>query len=535
MLSLRNLEINELSHRRAMGLHEYYTPTRVSILREAIDELRSESVPALVSMVEDREAALVRRFAAGTLLALLGDPRIDTLAPRMIDVPGGVAVNGLDACQVDEVVSRYRELGVRKEWIDKECPVHEVELAAFRIGRYPITNIEYRRFLEETQWEELPTSWALGAFPTDRANHPVYTVSARGADAYAEWLSARTGRRFRLPTEAEWEYVAAGSQRREYPWGNEFEVQRTNTVELGILQTTPVGMFPRGDTPTGVSDLGGNVEEYVADIYRAYPGGEVVRDDLLDLDPDYRVAAAAALRDSRTSLGVDVDTASWIARSTPSAFAWWKSSILFIIQRVTMNTDERWMMQALDIAKTARRSVSPRPWVGAAVVSGDRVWRGATTGQRGPHAEVVALDKAGEAARGATLYVTLEPCSHFGVTPPCAHRVVEAGIRRCVVALRDPDERVSGQGLAYLRNAGVEVEVGVMEDAAARQLAPYLMPSPYEASVRRAQDGCIPRWPNRGAGLVQSLDYRRTGSTRRASPPRRQRCDRGGRRNGATG
>ncbi|MEM7677057.1 MAG: bifunctional diaminohydroxyphosphoribosylaminopyrimidine deaminase/5-amino-6-(5-phosphoribosylamino)uracil reductase RibD, partial [Myxococcota bacterium] len=99
---------------------------------------------------------------------------------------------------------------------------------------------------------------------------------------------------------------------------------------------------------------------------------------------------------------------------------------------------------------------------------------GATTGQRGPHAEIVALDQAKEAAMGATLYVTLEPCSHFGVTPPCAHRVVEAGIKRCVVALKDPDTRVAGQGIEYLRRAGIQVDVGVLASAAAEQLAPYL-------------------------------------------------------------
>ncbi|MEO1334635.1 MAG: SUMF1/EgtB/PvdO family nonheme iron enzyme [Myxococcota bacterium] len=272
-----------------MGLHEYYTPAKVSTLQKSIAELRFESLPALMAIVEDRDAAVKRRFAAGTLLALLGDPRIDVLEPRMVDIPGGVATIGLRPDQVDDVVQRYEDLGVRREWIEKECPAHQVELPSFRIGKYPVTNLEYRRFLEETRFGELPTAWSLGTFPVVQANHPVYTVSATAADAYARWLSEKTGRNFRLPSEAEWEYAAAGAEQREFPWGDAFDEARTNTVETGLMQTTPVGMFSKGDTPQGVSDLGGNVEEYVLDSYRAYPGGAVVQDDLHDINSAYRV------------------------------------------------------------------------------------------------------------------------------------------------------------------------------------------------------------------------------------------------------
>lgn len=138
------------------------------------------------------------------------------------------------------------------------------------------------------------------------------------------------------------------------------------------------------------------------------------------------------------------------------------------------------MERALTVAWTARRSVSPRPWVGAVVVpvglaeGDDGFFTGATQGRGGPHAEVVALDGAGDAAAGGTLYCTLEPCSHHGATPPCVDAILDAGIARVVVALEDPDPKVAGSGLDVLRNAGVTVDVGCGATAAREQLAPYL-------------------------------------------------------------
>jgi diaminohydroxyphosphoribosylaminopyrimidine deaminase/5-amino-6-(5-phosphoribosylamino)uracil reductase len=137
--------------------------------------------------------------------------------------------------------------------------------------------------------------------------------------------------------------------------------------------------------------------------------------------------------------------------------------------------DEQGMAEAVRVAATARRSVSPRPWVGALVVTpgGDR-FVGATEGRTGPHAEVVALTAAGPAARGATLFTTLEPCSHHGVTPPCSEAVIEAGLARVVIGIEDPDPKVAGEGIARLRAAGVDVVVGTGRAAVETQLAPYL-------------------------------------------------------------
>jgi diaminohydroxyphosphoribosylaminopyrimidine deaminase/5-amino-6-(5-phosphoribosylamino)uracil reductase len=134
-----------------------------------------------------------------------------------------------------------------------------------------------------------------------------------------------------------------------------------------------------------------------------------------------------------------------------------------------LNPDERFMRQALAMARVVP-TASPNPRVGAVLVRDGRVsGRGAHRGAGTPHAEVLALaETEATGAGGATPYVTLEPCNFFGRTPPCAPAVIAAGVRRVVVGMEDPDVRVKGTGIAALREAGVEAEIGVLEDAARR-------------------------------------------------------------------
>ncbi|MEO8069871.1 MAG: bifunctional diaminohydroxyphosphoribosylaminopyrimidine deaminase/5-amino-6-(5-phosphoribosylamino)uracil reductase RibD [Acidobacteriota bacterium] len=139
-------------------------------------------------------------------------------------------------------------------------------------------------------------------------------------------------------------------------------------------------------------------------------------------------------------------------------------------------SDQLFMERALFLAERGRGRTTPNPLVGAVVVSdaGIVVGQGAHLVAGGPHAEVVALDAAGARARGATLYCTLEPCSHTGRTGPCTVRIAAAGIRRVVAAVRDPNPQVSGQGFAYLRERGVGVDEGLCEQAARVQNRPFL-------------------------------------------------------------
>lgn len=133
-----------------------------------------------------------------------------------------------------------------------------------------------------------------------------------------------------------------------------------------------------------------------------------------------------------------------------------------------MNEND-YMQLALDLASRGAGRVSPNPMVGAVVVRDGRVvGKGYHQAVGGPHAEVHALDDAGPKARGATLYVTLEPCNHQGRTPPCTEKILQSGVRRVVVAMADPNPDVQGGGNAYLQSRGIEVVCGVAEAAARR-------------------------------------------------------------------
>lgn len=137
--------------------------------------------------------------------------------------------------------------------------------------------------------------------------------------------------------------------------------------------------------------------------------------------------------------------------------------------------DEEAMARAITAATSVRASASPNPWVGAIVQAPDgRFTEGATEPPGGRHAEIVALDALRGGTVGATVWVTLEPCSHHGRTPPCADALIEAGVKRVVVGIEDPDTNVAGRGIARLREAGVDVVVGVRRAAVEAQLAPYL-------------------------------------------------------------
>ena len=165
--------------------------------------------------------------------------------------------------------------------------------------------------------------------------------------------------------------------------------------------------------------------------------------------------------------------------------------------------DLRFMSEAIELALEARGLTSPNPLVGAVVVAEGRVvGRGYHRRAGGAHAEIEALAEAGPLARGATLYVTLEPCNHHGRTPPCAQAVVAAGIRRVVVAAGDPNPRVAGGGVLALRAAGVDVTLGCLEaEARAANRAFY-------TAMERGRPHVTLKWAMTLDGKIAAFDRR---------------------------
>jgi len=183
---------------------------------------------------------------------------------------------------------------------------------------------------------------------------------------------------------------------------------------------------------------------------------------------------------------------------------------LFESQPDARNDDERFMRLALAEARRALGRVAPNPAVGALVVRGGQVvGTGATLPPPRAHAEQVALSRAGELARGATLYVTLEPCSHQGRTPPCADAIIAAGIQRVVIGTLDPNPVVDGRGAAKLRAAGIEVVVGCLE-AEARSLI-----AGFASRVARGRPHCLVKYAMTLDGKIAT----RTGHSRWISGP----------------
>ena len=170
----------------------------------------------------------------------------------MIEIPTGPFIMGSNAGAGDE------------------APAHEVDLPAFEIDRFEVTNADFAIFVAATGYqtdaekEERSRNWQRAAQGKD--NHPVVYVSWNDALAYCQWLDKR------LPTEAEWEKAARGIDQRIYPWGNEWDPSKANAKATGLRGTTVVGSFGSGASPYGVEDMAGNIWEWTADWYEAYPG-----------------------------------------------------------------------------------------------------------------------------------------------------------------------------------------------------------------------------------------------------------------------
>lgn len=193
--------------------------------------------------------------------------------PKMIRIHAGPFLMGSTSKQIEESV----EGGGEEEFIISERYQHVVELSEYFIGKYPITNHEYQAFVKDTDYHS-PEGWKNNNYPKDMANYPVVNVTWYDAVAYCGWLSILTGKNYRLPTEAEWEKAARGTDGRVWPWGNTFHKNYANTNEAGIQSITLVNRFARKNkSPYGCVDMIGNVWEWSADRFNFEEEGYIKR------------------------------------------------------------------------------------------------------------------------------------------------------------------------------------------------------------------------------------------------------------------
>ena len=191
----------------------------------------------------------------------------------MIPIPAGSFWMGTSEQQIKHLLER-EDWAV--EWFNSdlflvEQPQHPLVLPAYEIARYPVTNNDYTVFIYNTGYR-VPRTWNGFHCSEGLDDHPVTGVSKIDADAYIKWLNTATGINYRLPTEAEWEKAARGIDQRIYPWSDNFDPWRCNTIESGKKQTTPVGLYsPGGDSHYNVADMVGNVWEWTKSMMQPYP------------------------------------------------------------------------------------------------------------------------------------------------------------------------------------------------------------------------------------------------------------------------
>jgi len=233
-------------------------------------------------------------------LAIAASCTAEDWIPAVVQIPAGPFLAGSDGAE-RELAYRLDEQGYghaatrEQRWYDTERARGPAETGAYAITVTPITNRQYAAFVaaagypapdvDRATWRSYGLihpyertrrfAWTNGRPPAGREDHPVVLVSVADAQAYAAWLSQRTGRAWRLPTELEWEKAARGGDGRIFPWGNEFDPGRLNSHDAGPFDTVPVGRYAAGASPFGVLDAAGQVYEWTATA--AGPGRAIVK------------------------------------------------------------------------------------------------------------------------------------------------------------------------------------------------------------------------------------------------------------------
>ena len=236
--------------------------TEIQDRKEKIAELEARLVTAPSRPVS--EAPLAKRWEEQAA------PRRLPFEPEMILIPAGEFLMGTDPGKAKD----------EDAW-PWEQPQHTLYLPDYTIAKTPVTNAQYAEFVKDARIVKPPKHWQKGEPSPHKLEHPVVYVSWHDAVAYCDWLADITGKPYHLPSEAEWEKAARGTDGRNYPWGNRWYPAWCNAGEdtrLGIVDTvgggggtTPVGAYPRGASPYGVLDMAGNVWELTRSLCKEYP------------------------------------------------------------------------------------------------------------------------------------------------------------------------------------------------------------------------------------------------------------------------
>jgi formylglycine-generating enzyme required for sulfatase activity len=177
--------------------------------------------------------------------------------PEMVLIPAGEFLMGSDPLK-DELA------------FDDEQPQHRLYLDDYYLSRTPVTNAQYAIFIARTE-QAAPGDWTRRKPPPGKDDYPVTGVSWNDVVAYSRWLTTVSGKPYGLPSEAQWEKGARGTDGRIWPWGNEWDPQRCNSLEGGPGETTPVAAYPEGASPYGLLDMAGNVWEWTRSLHKPYP------------------------------------------------------------------------------------------------------------------------------------------------------------------------------------------------------------------------------------------------------------------------
>jgi toxoflavin biosynthesis protein ToxD len=225
----------------------------------------------------------------------------DPVLPDLVTIPAGRTL-----------------IGTMGQGAAEDQPASVVDVAAFAIGRTPVTCAEFATFVESGGAKPRST-WGGLRPPHGCEDHPVTGCSWCDASAYCRWLSDQTGRTYYLPSEAEWERAARGSMALTYPWGDDFDPDKANTSEARCGGTTSVASHPEGASPWGVLDMAGNAWEWTRDLFTAYPYQPTQEDEVLPLAPGISEDRRRVLRGGSWMAGAHFARCSFRAAWYPSA------------------------------------------------------------------------------------------------------------------------------------------------------------------------------------------------------------------------